>query len=143
MRIRDLFSKIRDLLSKIRDLFSTTRPKKQRVHLHPLHPLVWRLCISILGIMYQVKGWLLFCKNAFCYIFKPKKPKQFYKYIYLISSTIQYITYTHTSSWYARNIAKVLQFCYALSVSEEKKGCVIKSLNFYITSKQAYTSITI
>ena len=41
MRIRDLFSKI----SRLIQYYETTRPKKQRVHLHPLHPLVWRLCI--------------------------------------------------------------------------------------------------
>ena len=35
--------RIWDLFIKIRDLFSTMRLKKQRVHLHPLHPLVWHL----------------------------------------------------------------------------------------------------
>ena len=25
-------------------IFETTRPNKQRVHLHPLHPIVWRHC---------------------------------------------------------------------------------------------------
>ena len=43
--------RIRDLFIKIRDLFSTTRLKKQRVHLHPLHPLVWRLCVYFMGCL--------------------------------------------------------------------------------------------
>ena len=41
-------------LVKFRDLFSTTRPKKQWVHLHPLHLLVWRLCLYIMYIRQSI-----------------------------------------------------------------------------------------